>query len=135
CLCRLPDCRGASPPELERCNRRDALAAQRVRSSMGPNRRAEIPLLDSAELSAQCEELLLHAAAWPQCRAVVDARQERRPIQLSLFRRRTARVLRSRQRREGAGEEVLPVREQPLLVEVGRQRGDVESAIRTTDRG
>ena len=66
--------------------------------------------------------------------AIGDTRQERRPLQLPLYRRRTAGVFRNRERREGAGEEVVSLREQSLLVEVGRQRRDAEGATGSAHR-
>ena len=42
---------------------------------LGADRRAEVPLLDPAELPAEHPRLLLHAAARPERRAVVAARQ------------------------------------------------------------
>ena len=76
-VCGLPGGGGAAPQELERRYRRDAVAAQRVRRGVGPDRRAEVPFLDPAELPAKRDELLLHAAARQKRRAVVAARQER----------------------------------------------------------
>ena len=51
-------------------------------------------------------------------------------LQLSVLSERAEGVLGHRRRREDAGEEVVPLHEQPLLLEVGRQRGDAESAAR-----
>ncbi len=65
--------------------RRDAGAAQRLRRGLGADRRTEVPLLDPAELPAERHELLLHAAARPERRAVVAARQERGPLQLPVL--------------------------------------------------
>ena len=55
--------RRAAAPELERRARRDARAPERVRGGLGPDRRAEVPVLDPAELPAERPGLLLHAAA------------------------------------------------------------------------
>ena len=61
--------------------------------------------------------------------------EERGPLQLPVFRGRAAGVLRHRRRGEGAGEEVVPLHEQPLLREVGGERRDAEGAARGADRG
>ena len=72
-------------------HRRHAGAAEHVRRGVGPDRRAEVPLLDPPELPAQRRGLLLHAAARPQRRAVVAARQVGGSLQLPVFSRRAAR--------------------------------------------
>ena len=102
---------------------------------LGADRRAEVQILDSAELSAQRDELLLHAPARTERRAVVAARQERGSIQLPVLSERAEGVLGDRGRGKDAGEEVVSLHEQPLLIEVGRQRGDAEGAARRADRG
>src|SRR5205085_691305 len=132
-VCRVSDRRGAAAQELERCDRRDGAAPQRLRGRVGADRRAEVPLLDPAELPAERHQLLLHAAARAECGAMVDAREERGSLQLSLLGRGAAGVFRNGGRREGAGQEVVSLYEQPFLVEVGRQRRDVEGAARAAD--
>ena len=68
--------------------------------------------------------LLLHAAARPERRAVVAPRQVGRSLQLPVFGRRTAGVLRDRRCGPAPGEEAVPVHQQSLLGEVGCQRRD-----------
>ena len=81
--------------------RRHAGAAERVQRRVGADRRAEVPVLDPPELPAERQGLLLHAAARPERREVVAARQVRRPLRLPLLGRRTEGVLRDGRR--GAG--------------------------------
>ena len=95
-LQRLPGRRRAAPPELERRHRRHAGAAERVRRRVGADRRAEVPLLDSPELSAQRDDVLLHAPARPEREAVVAPRRGRGSLQLSVFREGAAGVRRHR---------------------------------------
>src|SRR5206468_7395629 len=109
--------------------------AERVRRGVGADRRAEIQVLDPPELSAERDGLLLHAPARPQRREMVAPRQVRRSVRLLVFRRRAARVLGNGRRRAAPGEEALSLYEQPLLGEVGRQRGDDQAAARRADRG
>ena len=52
-LAGLPGGGGTASPELERSDRRDAGAAQRVPGRVGANRRAEVQALDQAELPAE----------------------------------------------------------------------------------
>ena len=51
---RLPRRRRTAAQELERSDRRDAGAAQRISGRMGADRRAEVQALDQAELPAEC---------------------------------------------------------------------------------
>ena len=88
---RLPGGRRAPAQELERRVRRHAGAAERVRRRVRPDRRTEVQAVDPAELSAQRHELLLHAPARPERRAVVDAREERGPLQLPVLRAASCR--------------------------------------------
>ena len=86
-------------------HRRHAGAAERVRRRVGADRRAEVPLLDPAELPAERRGLLLHAAARPERGAVVAPRQGRGPLQLPLLGRRAAGVRGHGRRRAAAREE------------------------------
>ena len=72
----------------------------------------------------QREDLLLHAAARPERGAVVEARQVRGSLQLPLLGVGAGAVRRSRGGSVARREEDLPLREQSLLREVGRQRRD-----------
>ena len=73
---------------------------------------------------ANVKTLLLHAAARQERRAVVEARKVRGPLQLPLLGVGAGAVRRSGRRGVTRREEDLPVREQSLLREVGRQRRD-----------
>ena len=88
----LPRRRRAAAQELERSPRRNPRAPQRARRGLGPDRRAQVPLLDPAELPAQRRRLLLHAAARPERREMVAARQGGGPLRLPVLGRRAAGV-------------------------------------------
>ena len=98
---RLPGRRRTASSELERPDRRDAGAAERLRRRVGADRRAEVPLLDPAELPAERPGLLLHAPARPERGEVVAAREVGRPLRLPLLGRRAEGVLRHGRRRAG----------------------------------
>src|ERR1051326_9177180 len=59
---------------VERFDRRYADAAERLQGRVGPDQRAEVPLLDSSELPAERQRLLLHAAARAKRRQLVETR-------------------------------------------------------------
>src|SRR4051794_6129508 len=88
-LCR---CRRTAPPQLERRTSRNASAAERVWRGVDTDRRAEVPVVDPPESAAERADLLLPAAARPQCRAVVEARLVRGSLQLSVFGGRAAAI-------------------------------------------
>ena len=73
-----------------------------VRRGAGADRRAEVPVVDPPEPAAERADVLLHAAARPERRAVVEARQVRGPLQLPVFGRRAGAVRRSGARRRRA---------------------------------
>ena len=69
-------------------------------AALGADRRAEVQDLDPAEPAAERQDVLLPAAARPERRAVVDAREVRGPLQLPVFGRRSwSRSPRRRKRR------------------------------------
>ena len=109
-------------------DRRHAGAAQRVRRGLGADRRAEVPLLDPAELPAERQGLLLHAAPRPERGAVVAPRQVRGSLQLSVLGDELQEFAETAGAAQSAGEEVVSLHEQPLLGEVGGQRGDAEGS-------
>ena len=78
--------------------------------------------------------LLLHAAARPERGAMVAAREIGGSLQLPVFRRRAAASSRNGGRRAPARQEGVPLHEQSLLGEVGRERGDDQAAARRADR-
>ena len=133
---RVPGRRGTAPPELERSHWRHALAAQHVRRRLGADRRAEIPLLDSAELTcrtSRASTTCACTAGTPRTGGVTPSPRTAttictRPDELT-------RVFRNGRRREAAGEEAVPLHEQSLLGEVGRERDDDQGAARRADRG
>src|SRR5207248_115117 len=106
---RKPRRRGAAPQELERQHRRNAPTAERVRCRMGPDRRTEVPVLDSPELPSERGRVLLHAAARPECEELVEARQIRGPVRLSVFLGRAERVFRDGRCGAAAREEAVPL--------------------------
>ena len=130
----LPRRPRTAPPELERSTGRNAAAARCVRRRVGADRRAEVPVLDPAEPPAERADVLLPAPARPERRAVVEAREVRRPLQLPVFRRRAAAVRRGGQGSVTRSEESVPLREQPFLGEVGGQRRDPETRSRSAAR-
>src|SRR5688572_33099123 len=101
---------------------------------MGADRRAEVPVFDPAELSAQREDVLLHASARTERQAVVAARRHRGPLQLPLFRQRAAGVRGHRRCGESDCAEIVPLHEQSLRGQVGGERGDAEGAAWRGDR-
>ena len=73
---------------------------ERARRGAGADRRAEVPAVDPPEPAAQRADVLLHAPARPERRAVVEAREVRGPLQLPVFGRRAGtRSPRPRKRR------------------------------------
>ena len=77
-------------------------AARDVRRRVDADRRAEVQDLDPAGPAAQRAVVLLPAAARPQRRAVVEAREVRGPLQLPVFGRRARAVRRGRRARRRA---------------------------------
>ena len=75
--------------------------------------------------------LLLHAAARPERRAVVEARQVGRSLQLPLLGRRAAPLRRNRDGGRRHRPQGVPVSEQSLLGEVGRECGGAQVAGRS----
>ena len=65
---RLPDCRRAATPELERRFQLDPVAVERARRGADADRRAEVQAVDPPEPAAQYLRLLLHAPARPERR-------------------------------------------------------------------
>ena len=110
-LPRLSDRGRTAPPQLERSDRRDADAAERLRRGVGADRRAEIPLLDPAELPARTSKgfyyMRLHGR---NAKQLVDARQVRGPLRLPVFERRAEGVRRDGRRGAAAGEEAISTR-------------------------
>ncbi len=82
------------------------------------------------DLLPERPDVLLPAAARPQRRAVVDAREVRGPLQLSVFGRRAEAVRRGGRRGRRGSEEGVSLRQQSLLGEVGGQRGDPQAPAR-----
>src|SRR5262249_36036720 len=122
----------ASTQELERSDRQHADAPERLQCRLGADRRAEVPSLHPAELSAECDRLLLHAPARPERGEVVDARKIGGPVRLSLLVRRAEGILRARRSDTCAGEEDLSLYEQSFLGEVGGECRDDQAAPRGT---
>ena len=98
----LPRRRRAAAQQLERRPRRHAVAAERVRRGVGADRRAEVPLLDPAELPAE------RARASTTCGCTAGTRSSGGSttelggsLQLPLLRRRAAGVRRDRRTPRG----------------------------------
>ena len=122
--------RGASSPELERRLRRHAGAAERIQRRLGADRRAEVPLLDPAELPAE------RAAASTTCGFTGGTprsgggTKSGGPLRLPLLGGRAARSSRTRpDAARRAREEVVSLHEQPLLREIGRERRDDQAQL------
>ena len=71
---RLPGRRRAAPQDVERRRQDDAAGPERVARGLGPDRRAEVPPVDRAELPAQRRGLLLPPPPRPQRQGVVEPR-------------------------------------------------------------
>ena len=126
----LPDRRRAAPPDLERRPGETLQAAGRLRRRLGADRRAEVPAVDPPVAAAERADLLLPAAPRPQRRAVVEPPELGGSLQLPVLRRGAGAFRRGGGSSVARGQEGVPLREQPLLGEVGRQRRDPEAPAR-----
>ena len=121
-------------PELERPRRRDARPPQRLRRGLGADRRAEVPILDPPELPAERAGfyyMRLHgrnAAQWWRH----DKSEDRYNYLYSADELQEFADTADAARRHR--EEAVSLHQQPLLRQVGRQRGDDQAAARRTRR-
>ena len=132
---RLSGRRRAASSKLERRDRRDARAPEHVRRRLGADRRAEVPLLDPAELPAERRR----ASTTCACTAGTPTkwwRHEKSEDRYDYLY--SADELKefsdTADAAEAAGQEALSLHQQSLLGEVGRQRRDDQAAARRADR-
>jgi len=121
------------PQQLERQHRRHARPPEHIRRRMGADRRAEIPLVDPSELSAERGELLLHAPARPERGEVVGATRSRKSATTISTPRRADKFPRPRVRQTIVKK--LYLYTNIISREVGRQRRDDQATARRADRG
>ena len=117
-------------------HRRHARAAEHVRRRLGADRRAEVPLLDPAELPAERRRASTTCACTAGTpRSGGATRSPRTATTISYSADELKEFTETAERRDAAGEEALSLHEQSLLGEVGRQRRDDQAAARRAGRG